>query len=166
MRELLRALDRFPAAKIIFTKSNSDTEGRIINRMIDQYAAACPERVKAFTSLGQLLYLSAMKHADVIVGNSSSGLMEAPSFKKPTVNIGNRQRGRLRASSVIDCAEHERAIAAAIRRALSRPFQESLKNVVSPYGGGNASARIKKYLKHVSLAGVLMKRFHDVNGVS
>jgi UDP-hydrolysing UDP-N-acetyl-D-glucosamine 2-epimerase len=164
--EVFQALDRFPAAKIIFTKANADTAGRVINRLIDDYAAARPERAKAFTSLGQRLYLSAVKHADAVIGNSSSGLMEVPVFKKPTVNIGDRQRGRLRASSVIDCGEREEEIAAAIGKALSRPFRESLKKVVSPYGEGNASAKIKSFLKQVSLDDVLMKHFHDLPGVS
>ncbi|MEN6318283.1 MAG: UDP-N-acetylglucosamine 2-epimerase [Syntrophaceae bacterium] len=165
MRELLAALDCFPEAKIIFTKANSDPDGRIINRMIDDYVVSGQRgRAKAFTSMGQLLYLSALKHVDVVVGNSSSGIIEVPSMKKPTVNIGERQRGRLKASSVIDCPEEKEAIKTAVGKALSSDFQRHLKDTVSPYGKGNASAMIKNYLKTVDLQGILMKRFHDLFG--
>ncbi len=166
MENLLRALNRFPEAKIIFTKANADTEGRIINEMIDQYVHQDPMRAKAFISMGQVLYLSALTHVDVVIGNSSSGLTEAPAVRKATVNIGDRQRGRLRASSVIDCTEDESAIVSAIRKALSPGFREALKNVSSPYGEGNASVKIKKYLKEVNLDDVLMKRFYDIKEVS
>lgn len=166
MSSLLRALDRFPEAKILFTKANADTAGRVINQMIDDYVSQNTSRSKAFVSMGQMLYLSALTHADVVIGNSSSGLTEAPAVKKATVNIGERQRGRLRASSVIDCAEDESAIVSAIREALSPGFQEALKTVASPYGEGNASVKIKDYLKEVNLDNVLMKRFYDMKEVS
>jgi len=165
MHELLVAIDSFPQARTIFTKTNADTYGRIINKMIDEYVAEHPEHTRAFTSLGQLRYLSTMKHVDAVIGNSSSGLLEAPALRKPTINIGDRQKGRLRASSVIDCVEKIEAIVSAVKKALSEPFQLSLKNVVSPYGQGNASLEIKEYLKRVDLGGVLMKQFHDIGNV-
>jgi GDP/UDP-N,N'-diacetylbacillosamine 2-epimerase (hydrolysing) len=159
---LLAALDHFSEAKVIFTKANADASGRIINQKIDNYAAGKPSRVKVFTSMGPLLYQSAMKHVDVVVGNSSSGLIEAPVLKKTTVNIGARQRGRLRADSVIDCEENEPAIVSAINKGLSPEFKGILEKVVSPYGQGDASFKIKEYLKKVSLYNVLMKPFYDV----
>ncbi len=162
-QELLNALKQFPEAKIIFTKANADTAGRIINDIIDKFTEKHPNRVKAFTSMGQLLYLSAIKNADVVIGNSSSGIAEAPSFHKPTVNIGKRQQGRLKADSVIDCDEKERAIVTAIKKALSPEFKDVLTKTINPYGSGNASAKIKDHLKKVSLQNILMKKFYDVN---
>jgi UDP-hydrolysing UDP-N-acetyl-D-glucosamine 2-epimerase len=161
-KELLGALDHFSEAKIIFTKANADASGRIINQKIDDYAERNPLKVKVFNSMGQLLYLSAIKNVDIVVGNSSSGLIEVPALKKATVNIGERQRGRLRADSVIDCEEKEQAIISAIEKGLSPGFTSALENVVSPYGKGNASFKIKEYLKKVSLHNVLMKQFYDV----
>lgn len=163
LNELLKAIGHFPEAKIIFTKANADTEGRIINQKIDEYAEKDPSRTRVFTSMGQLLYLSAIKNVNIVIGNSSSGLIEVPALKKPTVNMGERQKGRLRACSVIDCEENEKAIAAAIEKGLSPGFTKELEDLVPPYGRGNASPRIKEYLKSVSLQDVLMKVFYDVD---
>jgi UDP-hydrolysing UDP-N-acetyl-D-glucosamine 2-epimerase len=160
--ELLGALDHFPEAKIIFTKANADAFGRIINQKIDDYAERHPLRLKVFTSMGSRLYLSAIKNVDIVVGNSSSGLIEVPVLKKPTVNIGERQRGRLRADSVIDCDEEERAIVSAIEQGLSPGFKSILENDVPPYDQENTSYKIKEYLKNVSLQNILMKQFYDV----
>ena len=159
--ELFTALDHFPDARIIFTKSNSDTDGRIIGQMIDRYVAERPARAIAVTSLGQLRYISAIKHMDIVIGNSSSGLIEVPFMKKPTINIGDRQRGRLNALSVIDCDETAEQIISAVNKALSPDFLSSLSEVASPYGEGNSSPRIKALLKTVDLDGILMKRFHE-----
>jgi UDP-N-acetylglucosamine 2-epimerase (non-hydrolysing)/GDP/UDP-N,N'-diacetylbacillosamine 2-epimerase (hydrolysing) len=166
MAALFGALDRFPAARVIFTKPNSDTDGRIIATLIDNYCAANPARAVARTSLGQLRYLSAVKHVDVVIGNSSSGLIEVPELGKPTVNIGDRQRGRLKADSVIDCADDAGQIAAAIEKALSPQFRAALPSFRSPYHGDNVSARIAAVLKSAKLDDVLMKRFHDLGGPS
>ena len=163
VKELLGALDHFSEAKIIFTKANADASGRTINQKIDDYAERNPLRVKVFTSMGQLLYRSAIKNVDMVVGNSSSGLIEVPALKKAAVNIGERQRGRLRADSVIDCEEKEQAIVSAIEKGLSPEFTSILENVVSPYGEGNASLKIKEYLKKVSLQNLLMKQFYDIS---
>lgn len=162
MKELLSALDMFPEASIVFTKTNADPDGRVINELIDKYVQAHPERAVGFESLGQSRYLSAMKEADVIIGNSSSGLIEAPALKKPTVNIGPRQRGRLRAKSVVDCDESREAIVESIRKVLSKEFQAMLTEVVSPYGTGNVACQIKEILKSFELNGILMKPFHDL----
>lgn len=162
MEELFAALDMFPEASIVLTKTNSDPNGRIINELIDDYVRTHPKRAVAFESLGQLRYLSVMNEADVVIGNSSSGLIEAPALKKPTVNIGPRQHGRLRASSVIDCAESREAIVRSVRKALSEEFRSTLDGVVSPYGSGDVAARIKEVLKTFDLDGILMKQFYDV----
>ncbi len=162
LSELLKAIDQFSNAKVIFTKANADTSGRIINQRIDEYVGMNPLRAKVFTSMGRMLYLSAVKHVDIVIGNSSSGLLEVPVFKKPTVNMGDRQQGRLRADSVIDCMENEREIVEAIKKGLSDDFKSILGKTVSPYGHGNASLKIKEYLKNVSLQNVLMKQFHDI----
>lgn len=162
VQALLSALNHFPEAKIIFTKSNADTDGRIIGQLIDDYVAKHPQRAKAFISLGQLKYYSVLSHVDVIIGNSSSGIIEAPFFKKPTVNIGERQKGRLKAASVIDCPENEQEIVKAIEKALSKEFQQQLPFITSPYGDGYASYKIKECLKNVNLEGLLKKSFYDI----
>lgn len=164
VRELMKALDEFPEAKVIITKSNADTDGRIINQLFDEYAEKWPNRIYLSTSLGQINYLSVLKHVDVVIGNSSSGIIEAPAFGTPTVNLGDRQKGRLKAASVIDCDENAEEITHAIHKALSPEFRQSLKDMKSPYGSGNASVRIKEYLKHMPLTDGLMKSFYDLCG--
>lgn len=163
IQELFDALDEFPDAKLIFTGANADAEGRVINERIGVYVQQQPERAIFFTSLGQIRYLSALFHVDVVIGNSSSGLIEVPMTKTPTVNIGDRQRGRLRGQSVIDCEESQRAIAEAIKEALSPGFQDTLASAASPYGSGNASVRVKERLKHVELNNAVMKKFYDLD---
>src|SRR5690606_4988230 len=165
MRALLAALDEFPEATVIFTKANSDPKGRIINQLIEDYVLRHSHRAVAFASLGQRRYLSVMNEADVVLGNSSSGLIEAPVLKKPTVNIGARQRGRLRASSVVDSDETKEAIVQAIRKVLSEEFQSQLDHVVSPCGYGDVSTRIKEVLKTFDVNGILMKGFYDIDFV-
>ena len=160
--ELLSALDAYPAASVVFTKSNSDTDGRIINELIDAYVRKNPGRAKAFVTLGQLRYLSLMRHADVVIGNSSSGLIEAPAMKKATINIGDRQRGRLKCTSIIDCGDTRLEIELAIGRALSMEFQSALRQTQSPYGSGGASDKVVAFLKSARLEGVLMKSFRDI----
>lgn len=167
--ELLQALDRFTAARIIFTKANADAGGRAINGVLESYAAGRPERVRVFASLGQQRYLSALRLVDAVIGNSSSGVIEAPAFGVPTINIGTRQQGRLRAASVIDCAEDADEIASAIERALTPGFRESLSDTAPPYGRGGAAQRVVEVLRRVPLGEeLLMKPFFDVrwsNGV-
>ncbi|GAB7027928.1 UDP-N-acetylglucosamine 2-epimerase [Geotalea toluenoxydans] len=160
--ELFKGLDQFPGARIIFTKPNSDTDGRIIGQMIDEYAKSHNERVVVFTSMGQVRYLSALRHCDVVIGNSSSGIIEAPAFKIPTVNIGERQAGRLKAASIVDCDEKADSIATCISRVLAPEFCNTLQNVQSLYGSGETSQRIVKILKTVSLDELTRKRFHDL----
>ena len=140
---LLRALEEVPSEiGIIFTLANADAEGRAISAAIQSFRKARPG-TDAHASLGSDRYLALMAHAAALVGNSSSGLYEAPSFGTPSVNIGNRQDGRLRASTVIDAAPEARAITAAIQRALAMPHVP----VANPYGDGHASEKLIAVLK-------------------
>jgi GDP/UDP-N,N'-diacetylbacillosamine 2-epimerase (hydrolysing) len=166
MREILSALDEFNDLKIIFTHPNADTDGRVIIRLIDEYVARNPEKARSFSSLGKLKYLSAMKHVDLVAGNSSSGIIETPSFQKPVVNIGDRQKGRMKAESIIDCAPARDDIVSAIKRGLSVEFQNACRKVANPYGDGSAAERIVDILK-IELAKKikLKKGFFDLNQI-
>ena len=144
---LLDALDEFQDMKIIFTKPNADTEGRILIEMIDKYVMLHQEKAVAFTSLGQLRYLSALQFMDGVVGNSSSGISEAPTFKIGTINIGDRQRGRIKAASVIDCEPTKASILEALRKLFTEEFRAMLKDVKNPYGEGNSAEKIARILK-------------------
>lgn len=159
--QILQALALLKDTNIIFTKANSDTDGRIINQMIDDFVANHQNTV-AFTSLGQLRYLSALNHIDIVLGNSSSGLAEVPSFKKATINIGDRQKGRIKAKSVIECEPKKDEIIKAIKKAYSSKFQNILKDVENPYGDGLASGKIVKILKNADLTNILKKSFYDI----
>lgn len=143
---LFDALDRFDAT-IVLTYPNADTGGRVIISAIDEFVARRNSRRKAFATLGQQLYLSLMRNADAIIGNSSSGLIEAPALKRATVNIGERQKGRLKATSVVDATENAADIERAIRTALSEEFRRSLEDTVSLYGHGNAARSMVTRLK-------------------
>lgn len=154
MAELLTALDSLgKGVGVIFTKANADTQGRSINQMIDDYVALHPE-TKAYTSLGQVRYLSVISQVDVVVGNSSSGLYEVPSFGKPTVNIGDRQKGRLQAASVVNCE----AKASAIIQAITYAFDMDCSNVQNPYGDGNSSIQMLSILKNIPDYRALLKK--------
>ena len=160
LNELLAALDEFPQATIIFTYPNADTGGHALIKQLDQWVVANKHRAKAFVSLGQQRYLSLMREVDIIIGNSSSGLTEAPALKKATVNIGDRQKGRLRASSIIDASEEKELIVAAINKALSKGFRAELPFTKSLYGSGDVSRRIKDTLKTATLQ--TQKAFFDI----
>jgi UDP-hydrolysing UDP-N-acetyl-D-glucosamine 2-epimerase len=163
MRAMLDALASLePSTHLIFTLPNADTRGRELGQMIEEFVAERPN-ARAYASLGQLRYLSAMALVDGVVGNSSSGLAEAPSFGIGTVNIGDRQAGRLRAPSILDCAPQREAIEAALRRLLSVEFRRSL-GTENPYGEGGASEAILSVLRDYPLAGLVKKRFHDIAG--
>jgi len=161
-QNLLDALDELQDTKFIFTKPNADTEGRIIIQMIDEYVSKNRHKAVAFVNLGQLKYLSAMRIIDGVVGNSSSGLAEAPTFKIGTINIGDRQRGRVKATSVIDCNPTKESILIAATKLYSEEFQSKLKNVTNPYGEGGAAEKIKKVIKETELVGILKKEFYDM----
>lgn len=162
LRGLLAALDAFPQARVVMTKSNADTGGHEINRIVEDYASRNRGRAILTTSLGQRLYLSVMRHANVVVGNSSSGLLEAPPMGVPSVNIGERQRGRLRAPSVIDCPEQPAAIIGALRRALTPEFRERANRRKTPFGRGGAAKTMREILLTFPLDGILVKTFHDL----
>ena len=163
MEELLAALAELEDTGLIFTMPNADTEGRVLFKQIEAFCARHP-LARAFTSLGQLRYLSCIQYVDGVVGNSSSGLTEVPSFKKGTVNIGDRQLGRVRATSVIDCEPNRASISAALERLFSAFFQAPLPMVENPYGNGGASAAIVELLEGRSLGGLLKKCFYDWPG--
>ena len=163
-QQLLDAIDELEDTNIIFTKANSDTDGRVINQMIDEYVTKNSHKSIVFTSLGQLRYLSALQYVDAVVGNSSSGLAEAPSFKIGTINIGDRQKGRIKASSVIDCEPNKDSILKSFEKLYSKEFQETLKTTINPYGNGCASKKIVEILKNVDLENILKKSFYDLRG--
>jgi|CXWL01.1.fsa_nt_gi UDP-N-acetylglucosamine 2-epimerase (non-hydrolysing)/GDP/UDP-N,N'-diacetylbacillosamine 2-epimerase (hydrolysing) len=160
MNELLAALDEFSEATVVFTYPNADTGGRSMIEGLNQWVSANKHRATAWDSLGQQRYLSLMRESDVILGNSSSALTEAPALKKATVNIGDRQKGRLKATSVIDAEEKKEAIASAIHKALSADFRAALPATKSLYGSGNVSRRIKETLKVVAIE--TQKSFFDI----
>ena len=165
MAELLAALAELRNTQLVFTMPNADTDGRVLIQLIEQFVAQ-HANTRAYTSLGQLRYLSCMAHVDGVVGNSSSGLLEAPSFQKGTINIGDRQRGRLQAASVINCEPTRHSITAALVRLYSKEFQASLSKVRSPYGEGGASAAIVANVKVVSLGTLHKKQFYKMIHVS
>jgi GDP/UDP-N,N'-diacetylbacillosamine 2-epimerase (hydrolysing) len=161
MSELLAALGDLADTHLIFTLPNADTDGRILIKMVEQFVASHPNS-RAYKSLGQLRYLSCIAQVDGVVGNSSSGLVEVPSFKTGTIDIGDRQRGRLKAASVIEAAPTKGSIAAALKKLYSDDFQGSLNKVTSPYGEGGASEKVVATIKSSSLVDILKKRFYDV----
>ncbi len=163
--ELLYAIDELDETNIIFTKANSDTGGRIINQLIDEYVAKNNSKAIVFTSLGQLRYLSAMQYIDAIVGNSSSGLIEAPTFNIGSINIGDRQKGRLKSDSVIDCLPNRESIKKAFEKLYSKRFQSSIKVAKNPYGDNCASIRIIEVLKTIELKNILKKEFFNIEFV-
>ena len=160
--ELLRALDEFSDANIIFTGVNSDASNSYINKKISKYIESDPQRLKYITNLGQQKYFSVMKYSEVVIGNSSSGIIEAPSFKVPTVNIGIRQNGRIKANSIIDCVENKAAIVDAINSAISEDMKETCSNVVSPYAGPGVSEKIVDTIVNKNLEKIKIKRFYDL----
>jgi len=160
--EVLKAISSLEKTRIIFTFSNSDTDGRIILDKINSFVQRYSTTSVAFASMGSLNYFSTLQYVDIVLGNSSSGLSEAPSFKIATVNIGDRQKGRLKLESVIDCAPEKNSILSAIRKAYSEEFRDTLKNVKSPFGDGQAAEKITKIIKTVDLPKELKKSFHDL----
>lgn len=163
--ELLTALESMPDMKILFTKANADTGGLIVNEMIDNYVETHQEQSAAVYSLGIQRYFTALHYAKLVIGNSSSGIYETPSFRVATINIGDRQRGRTQAENVINCTPDADAILEAVNQALSKPFQERLLHVKSPYGEGGTSEEIAKKIVEVLLEDKidLKKKFYDID---
>ncbi|WP_333859918.1 UDP-N-acetylglucosamine 2-epimerase [Clostridium sp.] len=162
IQALLQACKVFKDMKFIFTKANADANGRIINQMIDAFVEENDNAV-AFASLGMIRYLSALKYCTMVIGNSSSALVEAPSFGVPTINVGDRQKGRIQADSVISCEPTKDKIDKAITLALTEEFKEKAHNTINPYGDGNTSGKIVAVIKDFLLNDKidLKKKFYD-----
>ncbi len=161
--ELLQAIDNQPDSFFVFTKANADTNGRIINRMMEKYVQRNPEKAALFASLGSLRYLSIMKQVTAIVGNSSSGIVEAPSANTVTINIGDRQKGRIQANSTLNCKTNQQEIEDAFNKARSEELQQIAANVINPYGQGNASSQIFDVLTATDVQLFRTKSFYDIN---
>jgi GDP/UDP-N,N'-diacetylbacillosamine 2-epimerase (hydrolysing) len=164
MGELLKALADFKDTQLIFTMPNADTAGRALIKLINHFVSD-NKNASAYTSLGQLHYLSCMAQVDGVVGNSSSGLLEAPTFKKGIINIGDRQLGRLQSKSVINCDPDKISIKYALNKLYSSEYQSQLSEVKNPYGEGGASELVISLIKKTSLSGILKKQFHDLKHV-
>ena len=160
MEELLAALASLDDTNLIFTLPNADTDGRVLIKALEKFLEQHPN-ARAYASLGQLRYLSCVAQVDGVIGNSSSGLMEAPSLNTGTINIGDRQRGRLQAASVINCEPTRQSISEAIDRLYSPEFRSSLGGV-NPYGDGGASGRIVETLKNYPIDRITKKVFFDL----
>lgn len=160
-QSILNALKKNCDLHIIFTKTNADTEGRIINFMIDDFVSKNLDRSIAFTSMGQLLYLSSMKYMNIVIGNSSSGIIETPHFKIPTINIGDREKGRIRVANIIDCEPNEKEISLAIKKALDPIFLKTLKNLENPYFKKDTAKNIKNIIKDFIIKDSMKKVFFD-----
>ena len=160
MRELLAALHELDDTNLIITLPNADTNGRVLIKLINDFCAT-RTGAKAFHSLGQRRYFSCIHHCDGVVGNSSSGLLEVPSFRKGTINIGDRQKGRLLAESVICCSPDKASIKESLIRLYSSRFQEAIKRSESPYGNGGAASKILQILNDLPLSAGTKKVFFD-----
>lgn len=162
--DILSVIDSHKEISVIFTKANADTDGRIINQMIDEYVRENSDRSVGYTSLGQKRYLSALQYVDAVLGNSSSGLVEVPSFHIPTINIGDRQRGRECSKSVIHCGNRVQEIEMALQMALSEEFRESLAIMQNPYEKEGTSDKIVEIIGNVLDNGIEMKKtFYDID---
>ena len=161
-RNLLEALDEFPDYKSVFTLPNSDTDGRVIIRLINEYVSLRPERCMAIPSLGLQRYLSALKCVSAVVGNSSSGIIEVPSFGIPTLDIGNRQKGRIAAESVVHCGNDSRSIIEGMQQVLSDVFRKQVKHVLNPYEKRDTTKNIYKIISTYPLENLRQKKFYDV----
>lgn len=156
---LLDVLDELPDYQLLFTYPNADNGGQTIIHYIEQYCKFYPQRAFAVPSLGYKRYLGAVSHAEAVIGNSSSGIIEVPAFGIPTINIGNRQEGRLAAESVINTPGEYEHIKASINKAISADFKAQCKHVVNPYGDGRVSERVLAILKRQVLSP--LKHFMD-----
>ena len=161
IKEITKALEELNDTTLIFTMPNADMGNAIITDSIRNFVAQGNNRY-FFESLGQTRYLSMLSFVDGVIGNSSSGLSEAPSFKIGTINIGDRQNGRIQASSVLNCEASRSHVITAIEEMYSDDFQSRIKTAVNPYGTGGASQRIVEILKEVNLEGLIMKAFNDL----
>ena len=159
IKNLLAALDEYPEYKVIFTLPNSDTDGRVIIHLINEYVVKHADRTVAYPSLGFRRYLSALQFVKAAVGNSSSGIIEVPSFGIPTLNIGDRQKGRLAADSVVNCGTSKEEILEGLKKVL----HAEQKEIINPYEGKNTTADILQVLKNYPLEGLIQKTFYNLN---
>lgn len=164
IKSILEALEEFKDLKVIFTKANADTGGLLINSILDSYVKDHRRTCKIVYNLGLIRYLSIMKIVNIVIGNSSSGILETPIFKVPTINIGSRQRGRIQAANIISCNSTKKEVKEAIYKALSKEFKEEAKKAQNPYGVGQTSKMIvqitKKILKDEKID--LQKPFYNI----
>lgn len=162
VNHFINAIRAFPNIEFIVTKSNADQGGAEMNRLLDE-ASIVVDNLHVFSSLGVGRYLSLMKYAEFVLGNSSSGIIETPAFKIPTVNIGDRQRGRLQSESIINCTEDVESIKEAIEKAQSSEFKSICAKVISPYGDGHAAEQIARKINQIVINGSidLKKKFYD-----
>lgn len=162
--EVLAAIAQFPQYQFIITGANADCGGVQINRMLSEFAAD-HGNVTYHVSLGMKKYLSALSYASFMLGNSSSGLAEGPAFHIPTVNVGNRQKGRIRAASVIDCPTERQEIVGAVQKVMTEEFRKQLKHMVNPYGDGNTIEKIVEILRERLLGSDIdiRKTFYDIS---
>ena len=161
LRNVLQSLSELTETRIICTLSNADLGGREINSKISEFVSASDNAV-SFVSMGSLRYLSCMALVDGVIGNSSSGILEAPSFKIGTINIGQRQNGRIMADSVINCDGSKSAVSASLSQLYSNEFAKKVKTVLSPYGNGGACEQIIEIVKSTDLTGLIQKKFVDI----
>jgi len=160
--ELLQALEKIPRLKVLFTRPNADTGGQAIIKMIDSFVKRHRDRAVSYVSLGRIRYLAAVSAAGAVAGNSSSGIIEVPSLGKPTINIGDRQKGRIMANSIINCPPEALALERALRKAFSPSFRELAKKVRNPYGNGKTALRILTIMKKELPGLQIKKHFHDL----
>lgn len=163
MTALFDALDQFPNALLIFTQPNADHQGRQINQKIKAYVLANKDRAVFFPTLGSEAYLTSLSLVDLVIGNSSSGIIEAPSFKTPTINIGDRQKGRIQASTVVNTPTEAKAITKAIKQGLEMIQDNSIQNSKNPYEGEHPSHLILETILSTPLDNLLLKNFNDLN---
>lgn len=159
---ILKELKKQNDTMLIFTKANADEGGRIINRQIEKFVSENIANSVLFDNLGIIRYISMMKIVDAVVGNSSSGICETPEFKKPTINLGSRQDGRVRAKNIIDCEIEGASFKNALKKIYDAQFLHSLKNMTNPYSSDNPSKKIKEIIKNTDLKGIVFKKFHDI----
>jgi len=160
IRQLFNALDCFPQLQVVFTKANADPGGRAINTEIDDYVSRHAGSAWSFSSLGYLRYLSLIRFADIVIGNSSSGIIEAPCFGIPVVNIGTRQKGRIRASNVLDCDTESESIRMAITQALDPSFRVACRTAINPYEVSGTANRIAGTIRETIGRSPVLKEFY------
>lgn len=160
--ELIKVLKKREDINLIFTLPNADPSNSKIFSLVQKFVKENPNRAICFSSLGHQNYISLLNYVDGVLGNSSSGITEAPAFQIGTINVGDRQKGRIRSQSIIDCEPDSLSIEQAINKLYSTNFKKKIKRSINPYGNGNASTQIVKILKKISLTANIQKTFYDI----